>query len=199
MELNTIRDAFDRVAKKQKLSVSKSQEVLDQVGHEIGHALTNIQFIEDPGSPGQKSILMDLKNKLKTIHNQLEGSQKELNIHLNKYLKFLEKNFNPEISKACVNVDFDPHIVNHIIASHFYHVGLFDVADSLINEAGEPEAISLRSRFLELHQILEATRHRNLEPALNWVSTHRENLKQVGSDLELKLHRCGDFAETRPS
>lgn len=189
MELNTIRDAFDRVVKKQKLSISKSQQVIDQVGQEIDRSLSNIQSINDPASPDLKSILVDLKNKLKAIHNQLEGSQKELNTHLSKYLKFLEKIFNPEISKACINVDFDTHIVNHIIASHFYHVGLFDVADCLINEAGEPEAISLKCQFLELHQILEATRNRNLEPALNWVSTQGEKLKQVGSDLELKLHR----------
>ncbi|GMP38746.1 hypothetical protein CsSME_00009883 [Camellia sinensis var. sinensis] len=192
MELNTIKDAFDRVAKKQKLSTSKSQEVIDQVGHELDQALTNIQSIQDPTSPAdQKSILMELKAKLNAIgpHNQLEGSQKELNINLSKYPKILEKTFNPDISKAYRNVDFDPHIVNHIIASHFYRVGLFDVADTLINEAGEPEVISLKSHFMELHQILEAVSVRNLEPALYWVSTNRESLKHIGSNLELKLRR----------
>ncbi|KAL7206177.1 hypothetical protein ACSBR2_018983 [Camellia fascicularis] len=192
MELNTIKDAFDRVAKKQKLSTSKSQEVIDQVGHELDQALTNIQSIQDPTSPAdQKSILMELKAKLNAIgpHNQLEGSQKELNINLSKYPKILEKTFNPDISKAYRNVDFDSHIVNHIIASHFYRVGLFDVADTLINEAGEPEVISLKSHFMELHQILEAVSVRNLEPALYWVSTNHESLKHIGSNLELKLRR----------
>ncbi|GMQ01323.1 hypothetical protein CsSME_00047993 [Camellia sinensis var. sinensis] len=189
MDLSTIRDAFDRVAKKQKLSTSKSQEVIDQVGREIEQALANIQSIQDLTSPAP--ILVELKTKLNAIgpHNQLEGSQKELNINLNKYPKTLERFFNPDISKAYRNVDFDSHIVNHIIASHFYHVGLFDIADCLINEAGEPEAIFLKSRFLELHQILDAMRARNLKPALYWVSTNRENLVQNGSNLELKLHR----------
>ncbi|KAJ7968350.1 Protein RMD5 like A [Quillaja saponaria] len=192
MELNTIKDAFHRVAKKQKLSSNKSQEVIDQVGHEIEQALAKIQSAQDPPLPfDQKSILTELKLKLNSINalNQLEGSQKDLNITFSKYQKLLERALTPDISKGYRNVDFDFHIVNQIIASHFYHQGLFDLGDSIINEAGEPDATALRSQFLEMHQILEAMRVRNLQLALNWVSAYREKLVQNGSDLELKLHR----------
>ncbi|XP_007041480.2 PREDICTED: protein RMD5 homolog A [Theobroma cacao] len=192
MELNTIKDAFDRVAKRQKLFSSKSQEVVDQVGHEIEQALAKIQASNDPLSPiDLKSILTELKLKLNTMDplHQLEGLQKERNINLSKYPKLLEKSFNPDISKAYRNVDFDFHIVNQILASHFYRQGLFDLGDCLINEAGEPEAIAIRSHFLEMYQILEALKVKNLEPALNWITANREKLKQNGSTLELKLHR----------
>ncbi|KAJ4716035.1 protein RMD5-like A [Melia azedarach] len=192
MELSTVKDAFDRVAKKQKLSYSKSQEVIDQVGHEIEQALTKIQSVDDTSSPiDLKSFLAELKLKLSAIgtQNQLEGSQKELNSNVSKYLKLLEKVFNPDISKAYRNVDFDCHILNQIIANHFYRQGLFDLGDCLINEAGEPEASVLKSQFLEMYQILEAVKVKNLEPALNWVAANHEKLKQDASYLELKLHR----------
>lgn len=192
MELSSIKDAFDRVAKKQKLSSSKSQEVVDRVGREIEQALATIQSPHDPSTPvDQKSVLTDLKFKLDAIGalQQIEGSQKELNMSLTKYQKLLEKLLNPDISKAYRNVDFDTHIVNQIIASHFYRQGLFDLGDSIINEAGEPDATALRSQFLEMHQILEAMRVRNLQPALTWVSANREKLVQIGSNLELKIHR----------
>lgn len=191
MELNSIKDAFDRVSKKQKLSSSKSQEVIDQVGLEIEQVLARFQSTYDSSAPlDQKSILTELKLKLNAIGalQQLEGPQKELNISLSKYQKLLEKSLNPDVSKAYRNVDFDFHIVNQIIASHFYRQGLFDIGDSIINEAGEPNATALRSQFLEMHQILEAMRIRNLEPALTWVSANREKLVQNGSNLELKLH-----------
>ncbi|OMO92114.1 Zinc finger, RING-type [Corchorus olitorius] len=191
MELNTIKDAFDRVAKRQKLSC-KSQEVVEQVGHEIEQALAKIETTNDPLSPGDlKSILTELKLKLNTsgpLH-QLEGLQKENNTNLSKYPKLLDKAFNPDISKAYRNVDFDFHIVNQIIASHFYRQGLFDLGDCLINEAGEPEDIVIRSHFLEMYQILEALKVKNLEPALKWITANREKLMQTGSSLELKLHR----------
>ncbi|KAI4299205.1 hypothetical protein L6164_032685 [Bauhinia variegata] len=191
MELHSIKDAFDRVAKKQKLSSSKSQEVIDQVGCEIEQALSMFQSTHDPTAPiDHKSILSELKFKLNTIGplQQLEEPQKELNTSLTKCQKVLEKTLNPDISKAYRNVDFDFHIVNQIIASHFYRQGLFDLGDSIINEAGEPDATALRSQFFEMHQILQAMRVRNLQPALVWVSANREKLIQIGSNLELKLH-----------
>lgn len=191
MELNTIKDAFDRVVKKQKLSSSKSHEVIDQVGQEIEQALAKFLSTHDSSSSvDQKSILAELKLKLNTIAplHQFEGPQKELNLNLSRFPKLLEKFFNPDISKAYRNVDFDNHTLNQIIANHFYQQGLFDLGDSIIHEAGEPDATAIKSQFLEMYQILEAMKVRNLEPALNWVYSNREKLKQKGSHLELKLH-----------
>jgi len=192
MELSSIKDAFDRVAKKQKLSSSKSQEVVDQVGREIEQALATIQSSRDLSSPvDQKSVLTELKFKINAIGplQQLEGSNKELNASISKYQKLLEKLLNPDISKAYRNVDFDTRIINQIIANHFYRQGLFDLGDSVVNEAGEPDATALRSQFLEMHQIIAAMREKNLQPALTWVSANREKLDHIGSNLELKIHR----------
>ncbi|PIA28097.1 hypothetical protein AQUCO_07200017v1 [Aquilegia coerulea] len=191
MELGSIRDAFDRVTKKQKLCSSKTQEVIDQVGQEIEQALAKLQAVHDPSSIHDlKSILTELNGKLKEVGplNQLEGSQKELNVGLSKYVKSLEKFFNPDISKAYRNVDFDTQTINQIIACHFYRQGLFDLGDCFMNEAKAPE-VSLKSPFIEMYQILEAMRSRNLEPAIKWAATHRDHIVQNGSILELKLHR----------
>lgn len=192
MELNTIKDAFDRVAKKQKLSTSRSQELIDQVGRELEQALTKIQAVPDPTIPiDQNSIIMELRNKLNAINpqSQLETTQKELNISLSKYPRLLEKSFIPDISKAYRNVDFDFHTVNQIILNHFYRQGLFDLGDCFINESNELEPTTLKTQFLEMYQILDAMKSRNLDPALHWVSANREKLKQNDLNLEMKLHR----------
>ncbi|XP_015956162.1 protein RMD5 homolog [Arachis duranensis] len=187
MDLNDIRDAFDHVAKKQKLSYSKSQDIVDQIGHEIEQALISIQLSQE----SQKSILTELMLKLNAIGalQQLEGSQKELNISVTKYQKLLDKLLYPDISKVYRTADYDAHVVNQILANHFYHQGLFDVGDSIMKEAGEPEATALRSLFLEMHQILEAMRVKNIQPALTWVSANREKLVQNGFNLEFRIHR----------
>lgn len=192
MELNTIKDAFDRVAKKQKLSTSRSQELIDQVGRELEQALTKIQAVPDPTIPiDQNSIIMELRTKLNAINpqSQLETTQKELNISLSKYPRLLEKSFIPDISKAYRNVDFDFHTVNQIILNYFYRQGLFDIGDCFINESNEPEPTTLKTQFLEMYQILDAMKSRNLDPALHWVSANREKLKQNDLNLEMKLHR----------
>ncbi|GFP87522.1 protein rmd5 homolog a [Phtheirospermum japonicum] len=192
MELNSIKDAFDRVTKKQKLSSSKSQEMIEQIEGEIQQALSRIQSGQDSASScDHKSILSELKSKLKEIAplKQLETTQKELNIALSKYPKLLEKSFNPDISKAYRNIDFDSHTVNQIIASHFYRDGQFDIGDCFINESNEPDSVTNKSLFLEMFQILEAMKSRNLKPALTWATTNHDQLKLNKSDIELKLHR----------
>jgi len=78
--------------------------------------------------------------------NQLEGSQKELNASLSKYLKLLEKSFNPDIW-AYINVDFEVHTVNNIIANHFYCQGLFDLGDMFVHECGELGGASSKLPF----------------------------------------------------
>lgn len=195
MELSTIKDAFDRVTKKQKLSSSKSQEIVTQIGQEIEQAVASIQG--ETSVTNHKLILAELKAKLKEIAplNQLEGVSKELNIALSKYTKILEKFFNPDISKAYRNVDFDIHTLNQIIASHFYQEGMFDIGDCFVNESREESNASIdKTPYLEMYQILEALRLRNLQPALNWAATNREKLKLCGADIEMKLH-CWNFVE----
>lgn len=192
MELNTIKDAFDRVAKKQKLSCSNTQEVIGQIDQEIEQALQKIQSASDPDSLlDHRPILAELKIKLKDMApvTQLESTQKELNMALSKYPKLLEKSFNPDISKAYRNIEFDTHTVNQIIASHFYRQGLFEIGDLFIKEANEPESVAvIKSQFQDMYQILEAMKVQNLKPALDWATLNADKLKQNGSDLLLKLH-----------
>ncbi|XP_021741532.1 lisH domain-containing protein C29A3.03c-like [Chenopodium quinoa] len=192
MELKGVKDAFDHVTKKQKMCSSKCHEAVEQIGQEVEQALIKLQSADASTSyPDHKAIIADLKTKLKEITqcSQLESSQKELNGPLSKYPKQLEKSFNPDISKAYRNVDFNNHTVNQIIASHLYREGLFEVGDCFANEAGEHEATALKCPFIEMYHIQQAMKSHNLEPALKWASANREILKQNGSDLELKLHR----------
>ncbi|KAJ8765543.1 hypothetical protein K2173_014665 [Erythroxylum novogranatense] len=192
MDLNPIKDAFDRVAKRQKLLSSKTQEMIDHTIQEIEKAFEMLHS-EHPGAEfDYKSVLGELKKKLQAIAapSQLENTQKELNLALSKYPKTLEKSFHPDIAKAYRNVEFDSQTVKQIIACHFYRQGLFDVSDCFVNEAKEPQcAVQMRSLFSEMYLILEALKNRDLEPALKWAAANSEKLKENGSDLQLQLHR----------
>ncbi|KAL4386284.1 hypothetical protein GQ457_09G010960 [Hibiscus cannabinus] len=187
MELNFLKDSFERVAKKRKVSYSKTQEVTDLIVQEIEKAIKMVQS----STLEYKSELAELKKKLQEVAplSQLEGTQKELNIALSKYPKAIEKVLNPDISKAYQNVEFDSRIVNQIIASHFYRQGLFEVGDCFIAEARDVEAAAtMKSLFQELYQILEAMKSWDLEPALKWAAANSNTLKENGSDLQLRLH-----------
>lgn len=191
MELKSIKDAFDRVANKQKLSYSKTHEIVQMLSQEIEKALSLIQNSPpDNTLLDHRSILADVKKMFVEIAPvpQLEAAEKELHVALTKYPKVLEKQLNPDISKAYRNnVEFDTHIVNQIIANFFYRQGMFDIGDCFVAETGESEC-STRQSFMEMYRILEAMKSRDLEPALNWAVSNSDKLKQARSDLELKLH-----------
>ncbi|XP_062178845.1 protein RMD5 homolog [Phragmites australis] len=193
MELDGLREAFDRVVEKRALSSAKAQEAVDKILNEVEQAIAQMQMMntDSMGTVDPSSILAELKAKLNAIAplNQLEGCQKELNVALSKYLKLLEKSFNSDISKAYRNVDFEVHTVNNIIANHFYRQGLFDLGDMFIHECGEPDEASLKLPFQEMYAILEAMKARNLELALSWAAKNHDQLLQNGSMLELKLHQ----------
>ncbi|CAA0806743.1 LisH/CRA/RING-U-box domains-containing protein [Striga hermonthica] len=199
MELNDIQDSFERAAKRQKLSSSKSEELIDQLKREIEQALASIAPDNDPPIPVDlKETLVDLRTKLQAFVASLDSLgevQKEPSTTLAKHQKLLEQTFHPDISQALlVKVDFAPDAMNQVITAHLYRAGLFDVADSMAMEApGGPEPVPLRPDFQKLHQMLDALRRRDVGPALGWASANRESLGNSSSTIELKFHELRFF------
>ncbi|KAF6175700.1 hypothetical protein GIB67_022702 [Kingdonia uniflora] len=76
----TMKNAFDHVAKKQRLSSSKIQKVNDQITREINEALVKIQFL----AVDKEAILSNLNNELNmmSLLHQIEGLQKDLDAGL---------------------------------------------------------------------------------------------------------------------
>ncbi|KAI5408983.1 hypothetical protein KIW84_054710 [Lathyrus oleraceus] len=62
MELNSVKDDFDRVTKKQKSSSSKARELLDQIRQEIERALESMRSVSNTDqSLDCKIVLNELK------------------------------------------------------------------------------------------------------------------------------------------
>ncbi len=108
---------------------------------------------------------------------------------MNRCGKLVDKFFNPDIAKAYRDIDFDSHLVNQIVALHFYRQGLFSLGDYFIAEANESEALSLKGPFFEMYQILEQIGMGNLGPALAWTKLHQEALDYKKSSLQFNLQR----------
>ncbi|KAI3525522.1 hypothetical protein L1887_04372 [Cichorium endivia] len=191
MDLKIVRDRFDRIVKKQEVSTTEYHQMIDRINVQIKQAITDLQSADATSSVDHKSVIKHLGDKIdaRSLQEQLKISQKDLKVDLNNYPKILGVFVDTDISKASRDVEFDSHIVNQIILNLLYHERLFDVADIFINEAQEPDIISLRSQFSKMHEILDALKAKNLEPALDWVSVNRQQLDQGRSNLEFHLRR----------
>ncbi|PIN16897.1 putative E3 ubiquitin ligase [Handroanthus impetiginosus] len=186
MELNLLQESFQPAATRQELSLSKSLELIDQISREIEHALRSIEPDND-----SITVLTEVKAKLQALalHSHLERQYQEVDMLLSQHEENLEKMLFPDISKALRIVKFDHHTINQIIISHLYREGLFHVADSLINEAREPEPTSLKLQFQKIHSVVNVVKAENIDPALNWIAANQGMLKESYPDLELKLHK----------
>jgi hypothetical protein len=120
---------------------------------------------------------------------QVGALQKDVNLTVSKYGKMLDKAFCTDIAKAYREAEFDGHLINEIVAVHFYRQGLFDLGDCFIQETQEPNAMTLKTPFFEMYQNLEQLRARNLVPALTWARENRPALQKKGSSLEFQLHQ----------
>ncbi|KAJ3674731.1 hypothetical protein LUZ60_005347 [Juncus effusus] len=184
MDLETIKDSFEKVAEKQKQSTLRTEQLIDRLIGELDYSISQLNSSTD-----QSSILTQLKSRISEIAPlaQLESSQKDLNLALAKYVKTLEKTFNTDISKAYRDINMDFSTINEIIASHFYRQGQFELGDSFSQSAQVANSDSLKAPFIQLHSILESIKSGNLIPAISWAEENRESLSH--SSLELNLHK----------
>ncbi|KAL2623901.1 hypothetical protein R1flu_008146 [Riccia fluitans] len=123
------------------------------------------------------------------VGSKVGASQKEVNLAVSKYGKFVEKNFCTDISNAYRDVQFDTRAVNQIVAVHFYRQGLFDLGDCFVKESQEVDGASLKAPFYEMYQVLEQMKAKNLDPAISWAKQYHGELQKKGSSLEFKLHQ----------
>lgn len=189
MDLEPIRDASDRVHKKQKLCETQSEEVISRITHEINLATSKISSSAQDEGVQVRQILSELQVTLSEIGpmNQVGSTQKEVNSALMKYGKVLDKLFRADLANAHMDVHLDTHVINKIIALHFFRLGQFDLGECFMQETQDAD-LSLKTAFYEMHQILEQVNARNLKPALVWAKTHHEELLLKGSSLEFNLH-----------
>ncbi|CAK9267362.1 unnamed protein product [Sphagnum jensenii] len=192
MNPSSIRDSFDRVTKKQKIWHVRTQENADKLLEAVSETITELMTISDSATDfDSKTVIAALQASASTVipNFTLRSPAKETNVAMNRCGKLVDKFFNPDIAKAYRDIDFDSHLVNQIVALHFYRQGLFSLGDYFIAEANESEALSLKGPFFEMYQILEQIGVGNLGPALAWTKLHQEALDYKKSSLQFNLQR----------
>ncbi|KAF2610296.1 hypothetical protein F2Q70_00007247 [Brassica cretica] len=167
-KIATVKDGFNQVAKRQKHYHSISQAVTDRAFEGFVESLVQILTTNDP-----KTVLTELKLKLDSLLpiNQLQESQKELNT-------------------TSISIDLDQQLVNKMLVEYLYRQGLFEVGELLIKEAEvevDDQLSEAIDRSLEIHRVTEPLKHKDIDPAMRWISENRENLKEDGSKLEMEL------------
>lgn len=96
----------------------------------------------------------------------------------------LSSAYNPKMFPISPSED-----LNRAILVHFARNGHFDISRQFMDEAHVIIQTSLLDQFSIMYNIVQALKDENLEPAIEWASTKRKELLDLGSNLEFVLHK----------
>eukprot|EP00112_Aurelia_sp_Birch-Aquarium-sp1_P019420 Seg48.11 transcript_id=Seg48.11/GoldUCD/mRNA.D3Y31 product="Protein RMD5 A" protein_id=Seg48.11/GoldUCD/D3Y31 len=143
-------------------------------------------------SPLQAHIVAACGKKVKDGTQKVAIEHKELHSCVSKVGKAVDRNFVSDFSGTTQEGIFSGNeavLLNEAISEHLLRQGHVDVANMLIQEANLTLNEKQKEPFFELNRILDECKSHNLEPALRWVQSKREELIEKSSPLEFKLHR----------
>lgn len=149
---------------------------------------------QDSNLTGEQIIVLrDALAKAKEKLQRLTTDHRDLHGTVSKVGKAIDRNFVSDLSST-TRTDVLVHeeniqLLNKVIAQHFYRQGMDDVADTLIKEADLPTEDIRSEPFAELHRIWESIHNKDLTAALEWATSHADQLEAKNSPLEFKLHR----------
>lgn len=181
----------ERAIKKQKLCALQSVAAVDAVQLYIETARK--QLAECQGTAGAH-IHETLRDNLKDAKTSSgpSDSTKDLHASVGKLGRAIDRSFVPDICRAPVSrTELDQQLLDSIIIKHFLQVGRFDLAKTCASEAAIPLSDEMLSKFSTMHELIEQVRQHNVDPALEWLQCHCEELISGGQDcgkLEMRLH-----------
>lgn len=191
---NTEKD-IDKLLAKFETFKKDSFKKLVEIGDEYGKLKEELLHADHEAilSKSHQMMLVQNNKKLKVSSQKLSSQHKELHSSVSRIGKTIDRNFDAECN--CITM---PDILtdqnqqkqlNTTLCEHFFREGYLTVADSLAKECQLDFNEQWREPFTEMKEIMQSLRNKNIEPALNWATKHKNQLVQSKSDFLFKLHR----------
>lgn len=138
-------------------------------------------------------MLNNLIRKIRDRTSRLAKEHRDFHSSVSRIGKAIDKNFVGDYAcmenRALWQDTTSKQLLNKVIVEHFLRKGMLEIVDELVKEAHIGVSEEEKKPFADINYILEALKHRDLEPALKWAEDNREKLAEQKSSLEFKLHR----------
>lgn len=169
-------------------SSKKLQDGLDDIMMLRTRLLSSGETVTEEDREALKECVAKLSSSVQSISHE----HKDIHASISKYGRVIDKYFVQDLSSATSRQIFNREnskLLHRAICEHLLREGRMDVAETLMNETGLSHHEEFVAMFTEIHQIVQALRNRDVDPALQWAVAHREQLEHHNSDLEFKLRR----------
>ncbi|GAM21568.1 hypothetical protein SAMD00019534_047430 [Acytostelium subglobosum LB1] len=204
IDFDTLDESIGRIAKKQKTTLSKTIKDIDSIIATLNQSKSQLMLLDTMNDDDTEKMEVDvagfvpkvISNLHKTLSEskfclKVQSEHKELHAPVSKIGKTVDKCFRSDIEQASKDIEFDRDTLNNLILNHLYREGQFDVGDLFAQEMGMMgESLeSLKSDFIDHHDIVGSIEKKDLQPAINWCKHKRTELAKLDTHLEFKLHK----------
>jgi len=213
-------DACMSVEKEVDRVVSKLNNLKESMEAGIDEQIAAIEKLqrdlaeETEGGPNITAAQMDMvkqvSNEVSRNVTKITTEHRDLHSSVSKVGKAIDRNFVSDFDSTSREDVFSgpgkESLLTEVILQHLCREGRLNITQELSRESGIQQNQSQQEPFMQLNQILEALKARDLGPALDWVAKNREALNMWGttqlfsqaggrhavqqkSSLELRLHK----------
>ena len=183
-EVDKVKNKFGSLKNSLDKSIDDQIAVIERLQRELGNTDAESSNIV---TTDQKTIIAADLQTINQQVNKVATDHRDLHSSVSKVGKAVDRNFVSDFDcTSREDVFSGPNkspLLTDVILQHMYREGKLEIGETLSRESGITQYQDIRGPFIELNNILEALKERNLEPVLAWVARNREALNRRGTTL----------------
>ena len=183
-EVDKVKNKFGSLKNSLDKSIDDQIAVIERLQRELGN---NDAESSNTVTTDQKTIIAADLQTINQQVNKVATDHRDLHSSVSKVGKAVDRNFVSDFDcTSREDVFSGPNkspLLTDVILQHMYREGKLEIGETLSRESGITQYQDIRGPFIELNNILEALKERNLEPVLAWVARNREALNRRGTTL----------------
>jgi len=183
-EVEKVKSKFNSLNKTFNNNIDDQVVAITQLQRDI----ESLNSLEE--SNNKEQIKHKISQTIEKINNsvtKLATDHRELHSCVSKVGKVVDRNFVIDYDCTSREEVFSApgrsSLLTNVILQHFYREGKLEIGETLSTESGITQYHDIRGPFIELNNILEALKARDLNPVLEWVVKNRDDLNKRGTTL----------------
>jgi len=183
-EVEKVKSKFNSLNKTFNNNIDDQVVAITQLQRDI----ETLNSLEE--SNNNEQIKHKISQTIEKINNsvtKLATDHRELHSCVSKVGKVVDRNFVIDYDCTSREEVFSApgrsSLLTNVILQHFYREGKLEIGETLSTESGITQYHDIRGPFIELNNILEALKARDLNPVLEWVVKNRDDLNKRGTTL----------------
>ena len=183
-EAEKVKSKFCLLKKNLDVSIDDQIATIEKLQRELAE---NASEDEKNLSTEQKEKIKETLNKVNHNVTRVASEHRDLHSSVSKVGKAIDRNFVSDFDCTSREDVFSGQskssLLTEVILQHLYREGKLEIGETLSRESGITQYQDIRGPFIELNNILEALKARELGPVLEWVAKNRDALNRRGTTL----------------